>query len=37
VHLKLEVRSLDQLNQLMARLEALPYVLRVGRVSREIR
>jgi guanosine-3',5'-bis(diphosphate) 3'-pyrophosphohydrolase len=37
VHLKLEVRSLDQLNQLMARLEALPYVHQVGRVSREIR
>jgi guanosine-3',5'-bis(diphosphate) 3'-pyrophosphohydrolase len=37
VHLKLEVRSLEQLNHLMGRLEALPYVHRVERVSREIR
>jgi guanosine-3',5'-bis(diphosphate) 3'-pyrophosphohydrolase len=36
VHLKLEVRNLEQLNQIMTRLEALPYVLRVGRVSREV-
>jgi guanosine-3',5'-bis(diphosphate) 3'-pyrophosphohydrolase len=37
VRLTLEVRSLDQLTEIMRRLEALPYVIRVGRVSREIR
>lgn len=35
VNIKLEVKNLQQLNQLMDRIAALPYVLKVGRVSRE--
>ncbi|MCL8207649.1 MAG: bifunctional (p)ppGpp synthetase/guanosine-3',5'-bis(diphosphate) 3'-pyrophosphohydrolase [Actinomycetia bacterium] len=35
VHIKLEVRNLAQLNQIMDRIRALPYVLKVGRISRE--
>lgn len=37
VRLTLEVRNLEQLTEIMRRLEALPYVIRVGRVSRELR
>jgi GTP pyrophosphokinase len=35
VNIKLEVRNLAQLNQIMDRIATLPYVLKVGRVSRE--